>query len=81
MLRHISSNNNRQSEVATSLIASIKNNRRAMGSEKEPVYVEIGIDRIHKFIRGELKIRPLGTEVYKPTGKEKVVQIPQEWLK
>ncbi len=52
-----------------------------MGSEKEPVYVEIGIDRIHKFIRGELKIRPLGTEVYKPTGKEKVVQIPQEWLK
>lgn len=65
--------------VASSLIAGIKHNRKVIGVEKEIDYVNIGIQRIEDYFNGNLKIRPLGKEVYKPTGKEKVSQIPEEW--
>ncbi|WP_201260024.1 site-specific DNA-methyltransferase [Tissierella sp. P1] len=67
--------------VASTIIAGIKNNRRSFGIEKEREYIDIGIERIKDFLNGELKIRPLGRNVYKPTGKETVAQIPEEWLK
>lgn len=67
--------------VGSSLIASIKHNRRGFGAEKEPAYVEIAHERISAFYNGELGIRPLGKSVYKPTGKEKISQIPSEWKK
>lgn len=63
----------------TSLIAAIKHQRRGMGSEKEPKYVEIARQRLELFNQGMLKTRPLGKPVYQPTGKEKVSQIPDEW--
>jgi len=31
------------------------------------------------FFNGTLRLRPLGKPVYKPTGKEKVSQVPHEW--
>jgi DNA modification methylase len=67
--------------VASSLIAALMHNRRAMGAEidKENGYIEIGKKRIYDYYSGNLKIRPLGKEVYKPTGKEKVSQVPIEW--
>ena len=65
--------------VGSSLIAAIKRNRRAMGSEKEARYVEIARQRIADYFNGNLKIRPLGKPVYQPTGKEKIAQIPPEW--
>jgi DNA modification methylase len=65
--------------VASALIAALRHNRRAMGAEKETAYVEMGRKRLQDFFSGNLKIRPLGKEVYKPTGKEKVSQIPIEW--
>jgi len=67
--------------VASSLIAALKHNRRAIGAEKEKDYYEIGKERIHAFYNGQLKIRPLGKEVFQPTGKEKVSQVPVEWRK
>lgn len=66
--------------VASSLLAGLKHERRVMGCDKEAEYIEIGKERIGAFYRGELKTRPLGKPVYVPTGKEKVSQIPQEWL-
>jgi DNA modification methylase len=66
--------------VASSLIASIKHNRKAIGIDKELSYVQIGIERINSFLNGTLRLRPLGKEVYTPTGKEKVSAIPEEWL-
>lgn len=63
----------------TSLIAAIKHNRRAIGSEKEEKYIEIARDRINYYYDGTLRTRPLGKPVYVPTGKEKVSQIPDEW--
>ncbi len=65
--------------VGSALIAAIKHNRRAMGSEKEAEYVAIARDRIERYFRGELKMRPLGKPVYQPTGREKIAQRPKEW--
>jgi hypothetical protein len=50
--------------------------RRAMGSEKENDYVEIGRKRLISLMNGTLITRPLGKPVHEPTGKEKVSQIP-----
>lgn len=65
--------------VASSILAGLMHNRKTIGVEKESSYVEIGKQRIYDFFNGYLKIRPLGTEIYKPSGKEKVSQIPTEW--
>jgi adenine-specific DNA-methyltransferase len=65
--------------VGSSIIAAVKHNRRALGSEKESEYVDIAHERLASFFHGTLRLRPLGKPVYKPTGKEKVSQTPPEW--
>jgi DNA modification methylase len=65
--------------VGSSLVAAIKHNRRALGSEKEAEYVEIAHQRIRDYHAGVLKVRPLGKPIHKPTGREKVAQVPDEW--
>ena len=67
--------------VGSSLIAAIKHNRKALGCEKEAQYVEIAKERINSYFEGTLKTRPMGKPVYKPTGNEKVSQVPNEWQK
>ena len=67
--------------VGSSMIAALKHNRRGMTIEKESKYIALTEERIEAFQNGELKIRPLGKPVHKPTGKEKVAQIPSAWLK
>lgn len=66
--------------VGSSLIAAIKNNRRGMIIDRDPKYILLAKERIRAFQDGILKIRPLGKPVHKPTGKEKVSQMPLEWL-
>ena len=65
--------------VGSALIAAIKQNRSAMGAEKESEYVDIARTRIEALFNGTLPIRPIGKPVYQPTGREKVSQIPIEW--
>jgi DNA modification methylase len=65
--------------VASTLIAGIKHNRKVIGCEKEAEYIDLGKKRISEFLKGNLKIRPIGKPVYKPTGREKVSQVPKEW--
>ena len=67
--------------VGSALIAGLLHARKVIGCDKESKYTSIAKKRIHDFYEGNLKIRPLGTEVYKPTGKEQVSQIPVEWDK
>lgn len=67
--------------VGSTLIAATKHNRKAFGVDKECQYVHEGIRRIGDYYNGTLKLRPIGKEVYKPTGREKVSQVPIEWLK
>jgi len=65
--------------VGSTLIAGLKHRRRVIGCDKEPQYTAIAKQRINDFCAGLLKIRPLGKPVYKPTGKEKISQLPSEW--
>lgn len=65
--------------VASTLIAALKNDRRAFGVDKEASYIELGKNRIIQLLEGKLHTREIGTPIYQPTGKERVAQIPIEW--
>ena len=64
--------------VASSLVASLKRDRRCIGAEKEKDYYEIALSRIVKYFQEKLLIRPLGKPIHEPAGK--LAQIPEEWL-
>ncbi|MFA5012308.1 MAG: site-specific DNA-methyltransferase [Ignavibacteria bacterium] len=66
--------------VGSSIIAAIKNNRNAIGIEKEIEYCKIADKRIKDFQEGSLKIRPINKPIHKPTGNDKVSQVPKEWM-
>ncbi|NWJ94785.1 MAG: site-specific DNA-methyltransferase [Chloroflexi bacterium] len=68
------------SGVGSAILAALRHDRRAIGCEKEPDYLELARERIHAFYAGNLRYRPLGKAVYQPTGREKVSQVPAEWL-
>ena len=65
--------------VGSTLLGALKNNRRAYGSELSENYVTIGLERIERLRGDTLKTRPLYQEVYKPTGRDKVSRVPDEW--
>ena len=68
------------SGVGSALLAALKNKRRAVGCEKQEEYVRIAKQRIVDLYSGKLRYRQLGKPVHQPTGREKVAQVPMEWL-
>jgi len=66
--------------VGSTLIAAIKNDRNVIGIEKEEEYCKISKQRINDFSEGKLKIRPINKPIHKPSGSDKVSQVPKEWL-
>ncbi len=50
--------------VGSTVLAALKNNRKAIGIEKEKKYKEIGSKRIKDFEKGNLKFRSITTELY-----------------
>jgi len=66
--------------VGSTLIAAIKNNRNVVGIEKENEYCEITKQRIRDFNEGTLKLRPINKPIHTPSSKDKVSQVPKEWL-
>jgi len=67
------------SGVGSAILAALRHERRGIGCEKEEEYNQIARQRIADFYAGSLRYRPLGKPVHRPTGREKVVQIPKEW--
>lgn len=65
--------------VGSSLIAALKNSRRAYGTDLEQAYVDIGKDRIRRLADDTLLTRPIYQQIWKPSPKDKVAQIPIEW--
>jgi adenine-specific DNA-methyltransferase len=65
--------------VGSTVVAALKQNRKGFMVDKENVYSQVARDRIKQLYNGTLRYRPIGTPVYKPTGKEKVSQVPEEW--
>jgi adenine-specific DNA-methyltransferase len=68
------------SGVGSALLAALKNKRKAFGCEKEDEYVRVARQRIADLASGKLGYRQLGKPVHQPTGREKVAQVPLEWL-
>jgi len=66
--------------VGSTLIAAVKNNRNAMGIEKEQAYCKIANQRISDFSEGKLKVRPINKPIHIPSGNDKVSKVPKEWL-
>jgi adenine-specific DNA-methyltransferase len=68
------------SGVGSTVIGAIKNNRNAIGIEKEDAYCKIARQRINELKGGTLKFRPINKPIHKPTGNDKVSRVPKEWL-
>jgi adenine-specific DNA-methyltransferase len=68
------------SGVGSALLAALMTGRRAFGCEKELDYVAVAKQRIEDLYSGQLGYRPLGKPVHQPSGREKVSQVPMEWI-
>jgi DNA modification methylase len=68
------------SGVGSSLIAAIKNNRNAIGIDKEKEYCQLAKERIQQFKEGDLKLRPINKPIHTPSPNDKVAKLPKEWL-
>jgi len=68
------------SGVGSTVIGAIKNNRNAIGIEKEDAYCKIARQRINELKEGILKVRPINKPIHKPSGNDKVSRVPEEWL-
>ena len=65
--------------VGSTLIGALKNNRRAVGIDKEESYVNVGKENIKKFCLGEFKTREMTKKIHTPKANDKVAQVPDEW--
>jgi adenine-specific DNA-methyltransferase len=66
--------------TGTSIIAAIRHNRRAVGVEIVPEYIELARDRIRQELAGTLRTRPMNKPVYDPiNARNSLAQAP--WAK
>ncbi len=68
------------SGVGSTVLGAIKNDRNAIGIEKDEEYCRLARQRINDLNEGKLKFRPINKVIHKPTLKDKIAQIPTEWL-
>jgi adenine-specific DNA-methyltransferase len=66
--------------VGSTAIGSIMYGRKAVSIDRDQGYTQIALKRLKDYIKGNLKIRTIGTKIYAPSGKEKISKIPQSWL-
>ncbi|MDE0398308.1 MAG: site-specific DNA-methyltransferase, partial [Candidatus Poribacteria bacterium] len=65
--------------VGSTIIGALQYNRKAIAAEQDSTYIAITRERIQRFAQGTLPLRPLGKPIHKPTGKERIAQLPLEW--
>lgn len=68
------------SGVGSTVLAALKNNRNAIGIEKEKKYCSVAIQRIKSLEEGSLGYRPIEKPIHTPSLNDKVAQIPKEWI-
>jgi adenine-specific DNA-methyltransferase len=68
------------SGVGSAMIGAVMHDRKAILCEQDEKYIAVAKQRLEDFNTGILRVRPLGKSVHKPTGKERVAQVPVEWL-
>lgn len=64
--------------VGSTLVAALKNGRRAQGTELIQEYIDEGIKRIGLLKKELLKTRPIYETIYTPNGKDSVSKYPTE---
>jgi adenine-specific DNA-methyltransferase len=65
--------------VGSTLLGALKNERRALGTELEQKYVDIGYMRINQLQNDTLGTRPIYKQIHVPKPTDKVAQVPKEW--
>lgn len=65
--------------VGSAVIAALKNNRHAIGIDRDKEYCQLAEERIVDLKEGKLKIRPINKPIHKPDKKNKLAQRPKEW--
>ena len=60
-------------------IAAVKHGRHAVGIDRYAPYLAIAKERVARYAKGDLPLRPLGKPVRRPRPTERVAQIPLEW--
>ena len=65
--------------VGSTVIGAVKNNRNAIGIEKEAAYCEIANKRLDDLRNGCLKFRSITQPIHKPSERDKIAQFPTEW--
>ena len=66
--------------VGSSLVAALKNGRRALGTELVQEYIDVGLERIQLLKQEMLRTRPIYETIYTPSGRDSVSKYPVEWL-
>jgi DNA modification methylase len=66
--------------TGSTAIGALLHGRRFLGIDNDQRYVQIADERIEQLRNGTIKLRPLGRPVYQPSGRERVAQIPVEWI-
>lgn len=65
--------------VGTTTSAAVLSNRRGVGSDIMQEYIDIANKRVRMAWDGTLDYRPVNKPIHKPSGKESVSQVPDEW--
>ncbi len=65
--------------VGSTLIAAIKNDRNAIGIDREEKYIKIAKERLEDLKKGKLKLRPINKPIHKPKSTDKISRFPKEW--
>ena len=65
--------------VGSALVGSYLLNRKSIGYESDPAFVNTTKERVDDFEKGKIKIRKIGTQIHVPKKTDKVASIPQEW--
>ena len=65
--------------VGTTVIAALIHNRRAIGTEIVPEYVDIARERVRQAEKGQLRIRPMQRPIYDPEAPD--LSVPPQFVK
>lgn len=65
--------------VGSAVIAALKNDRNAIGIDRDKEYCRLAEKRIKDLKEGLLKMRPINKPIHNPDKKSKLSQMPKEW--
>lgn len=66
--------------VGSTTAAAVIRNRRAAGSDTDPHYLEIALQRAKQAHNGDLPYRDMNKPIYTPDPNTSVASLPEEWI-